>query len=159
MNWTEIFIALVSHVSWPATILALAWMFSDALRSMFGRIESADSKYLKVKLRSHGLFEVLSSAEGMADGMGLPPAVHPKRKPDNELEEIVKQQSTVALKKPVAALSDTWISLEAAVGDAIEKKSGKRPSAIYLLSEVAALFDQRIVLPQSELENVAVGFK
>jgi hypothetical protein len=73
MNWTELLIAIVSHVSWPITIISLAWMFRDALQSLLGRLETANSKYLKVTLRSQERYEKLSRAEGIADALELPP--------------------------------------------------------------------------------------
>jgi hypothetical protein len=145
MDWTALSIAIVSHVSWPITIITLAWMFKDSLRSLLGRVESANSKYLKFTLRSHEPFDKLNRGEGIADTLELPSAPDSKRRPTNEFEERLKQVMALASKQPSAALFSAWDLLMQLTGADIERQTGKQPPPDQIIPEAAKIYEQKIV--------------
>ena len=145
MNWTELLIALVSHGSWPVTILALAWMFRAPLRSFLGRIESAKSKYLNVSLRSDELVEKLWRAQGIADALELPKTPVSRRRAKTESEEGIKHATNLVAKEPAAGMFAAWDLLVDLAGAAIEKKSAKRPASDQIIPEAAKFFNQGVV--------------
>jgi hypothetical protein len=147
MNWTELLIAIVSHVSWPMTILVLAWMFRDSARSALARIDSAKSKYLNLTLRPPE-FEKLARGEGMADALGFPAAPEMRRKPKTDLTEFeisLKQITTLATKQPASAFFSMWDILRQVTEAAIEKRTGKQPPPGQFIPEAAKCFDQQVV--------------
>ncbi len=169
-DWSDVvsalLIAAIAHLAWPATVLTLAWMFREPVRSLLGRVQSTRSKYGEVTFGSGKLAEKLGQAEAIADALALPPAIAAVSPIDNHTtahEAAVTQGLRTAARRPQTVIVDTWQFLLDDTCRIVARRSGKRPGdavaaiAKHVDSETLGLVLRLMLLKEEAIAGGSAG--